>query len=146
MKKNEYTKEQISAVKNVTDSWIPMSVCSYARALTKGMPVNHSDVSNYMKTLPGVGSDKLKDADAYVIDKLETIIEMGMVNKEAKEEVAKAKDAPRPSIQQLLRDKAMEMSIAKVSALGTYSLLGKSNRIERSFGLNCKGSPQYPKN
>ena len=55
MKKNEYTKEQISAVKNVTDSWIPMSVCSYARALTKGMPVNHSDVSNYMKTLPGVG-------------------------------------------------------------------------------------------
>jgi len=112
MKKNEYTKEQISAVKNVTDSWIPMSVCSYARALTKGMPVNHSDVSNYMKTLPGVGSDKLKDADAYVIDKLETIIEMGMVNKEAKEEVAKAKDAPRPSIQQLLRDKAMEMSIA----------------------------------
>ena len=54
MKRNEYTKEQISAIKNLGDTWIPMTVCSYARALVKGMPINHDGISDYLATLPGV--------------------------------------------------------------------------------------------
>ncbi len=111
MKNNSYTKEQISAVKNVNDNWIPMSVCSFARALTKGMPVNHSGMSDYLETLPGVGTNKLKDADQYLIEKLETIIERGMANKEAKQETLKVKDVQRPNIQQLLREKSIAMTV-----------------------------------
>ena len=110
MKNNDYTKEQISAIKNVGDSWIPMTVCSYARALNKGMPVNHNELPKYLDTLPGVGCNKMRDADSYVKEKLEFIIEKGMQVKAEKQEVAKAKDIPRPSIQQLLKEKAMDMT------------------------------------
>jgi hypothetical protein len=110
MKNNDYTKEQISAIKNVSDSWIPMTVCSYARALNKGMPVNHNELPKYLDTLPGVGCNKMRDADSYVKEKLELVIEKGMQVKAEKQEVAKAKDIPRPSIQQLLREKSVEMA------------------------------------
>lgn len=110
MKKNGYTKEQVSAVKNVADTWIPMTVCSYARALVKGMPINHDGISDYLATLPGVGSNTMKDADVYVKEKLEFIIQKGIEVKEEKSENAKAKDAQRPNIQQLLKEKAMDMA------------------------------------
>lgn len=110
MKRNEYTKEQISAIKNLGDTWIPMTVCSYARALVKGMPINHDGISDYLATLPGVSSNVMRDADIYVKEKLELLIEKGMQVNIEKQEVAKAKDIPRPSIQQLLRDKSAQMS------------------------------------
>jgi len=110
MKRNEYTKEQISAIKNLGDTWIPMTVCSYARALVKGMPINHDGISDYLATLPGVGSNVMRDADIYVKEKLELLIEKGMQVTIEKQEVAKSKDIPRPSIQQLLRDKSAQMS------------------------------------
>ena len=110
MKNNNYTKEQISAVRNVSDSWIPMTVCSLSRAMNKGMPKNHSGVPEYLKTLAGVSSNALVDADVYLKNKLETIIEQGLKKKEEKQENSKSKEVNRPSIQQLLREKAVEMA------------------------------------
>ena len=111
MKNNEYTKEQISAVKNVADTWIPMTLCSYCRAQNKGMPSNHPDMAKHLMTLPGVDKSAIIDVDSYIRDKLEIVISHGMVKKEAKVEQEKQKDIPRPSIQQLLRDKSAQMSI-----------------------------------
>lgn len=110
MKNNGYSKEQISAVRNVPDAYIEMSLCSYCRALTRGMPINHKGVSDYIKTLAGVSSKALLDADVYVKNKLETVIEMGLARKEEKKEAEEQKNVFRPNIQQLLREKAVEMA------------------------------------
>ena len=110
MKSNEYTKEQIASVKAVPDSWIPMTVCSYCRALSKGMPVNHKGLTAYLETLAGVANKAMIDADVYVKTKLEEIMERGKSIKQEKEIEEKKKDIPRPNIQQLLREKAAEMT------------------------------------
>ena len=110
MKNNGYTNTDIAAVKAVPDSWIPMSVSGYCRSLTKGMPTNHDGVAAHLETLPGVGSTCMKDADVYVKEKLVEIIERGANIKHEKKVEEKKKDIPRPSIQQLLRDKSAEMA------------------------------------
>ena len=110
MKDNDYTKEQIAAVKAVPDSWIPIIVSAYCRSLAKGMPVNHKDTPAYLETLPGVASNSMMDADVYVKNKIAEIIERGLTIKHEKRVEEKKKDIPRPSIQQLLRDKAAEMA------------------------------------
>jgi hypothetical protein len=110
MKDNGYTKEQIAAVKAVPDSWVSIAVAGYCRALSKGMPVNHNGLPEYLETLPGVGSKAMTDADAYVKEKLAEAIERGKSIKQEKEVEEKKKDIPRPSIQQLLREKAVEMA------------------------------------
>jgi hypothetical protein len=110
MRQNGYTKEQVSAVKNISDVLIPMTVCSYTRALVKGMPVNHSGMTAYLETLPGVSNNTMRDADMYVKEKLEDLIRRGLEVKEAKIEEAKIKDVQRPNIQQLLKEKSMDMA------------------------------------
>ncbi len=110
MKDNEYTKEQIAAVKAVPDSWISIITSAYCRALTKGMPVNHKDTPAYLETLPGIASNCMTDADVYVKEKIAEVIERGLAIKHEKRVEEKKKDIPRPSIQQLLRDKSAEMA------------------------------------
>lgn len=110
MKDNGYTKEQIAAVKAVPDSWVSISVSGYCRALSKGMPVNHKGLPAYLETLAGVSNNSMTDADVYVKQKLEEIIERGKGIKQEKQEEEKKKDIPRPNIQQLLREKAVEMA------------------------------------
>lgn len=110
MKDNGYKKEEISSVKIVPDSWIPIIVSGYCRAMTRGMPVNHNGVPAHLETLPGVTSTAMLDADVYVKRKIEEIIERGKTIKQVKVEEEKKKDIPRPSIQELLRDKSVEMS------------------------------------
>lgn len=110
MKNNGYINADIAAVKTVPDSWIPIIVSGYCRALTKGMPVNHDGIPAHLETLPGVASTSMKDADVYVKEKLVEIIERGSTIKHEKKVEEKKKDIPRPSIQQLLRDKSAEMA------------------------------------
>lgn len=110
MKDNGYTNTDIAAVKAVPDSWVPIIVSGYCRALTRGMPVNHSGLPEYLETLPGVASTCMKDADSYVKQKLTEIIERGSHIKQEKKEEEKKKDVYRPSIQQLLREKSVEMA------------------------------------
>ena len=110
MKDNGYTKEQIASVKVVPDSWVSIIISGYCRALTKGMPVNHEGLPAFLETLPGVSSTCMKDADVYVKTKIEEIIERGTTIKQVKVAEEKKKDIPRPSIQELLRDKSVEMS------------------------------------
>lgn len=111
MKSNEYTNEQIAAVKSVPDNFIPIIVSSYCRALSKGMPTNHVGLTAYLETLPGVSSTAMPDADVYVKSKLVEYIERGLLIKEVKQVEEIKKDVPRPSIQELLRDKSADMSI-----------------------------------
>ena len=128
MKNNEYTKEQISAVRNVSENWIPMTVCSFCRAQNKGMPNNHPDIARHIKTLPGVDNDAITDCDVYIRNKLELVIAQGMIKKEEKLEQEKAKDLPRPSIQQLLRDKSATMSIEIEEFVDDYDYTKSSLR------------------
>lgn len=110
MKDNGYTNTDIAAVKAVPDNWIPMIMSGYCRAMTKGMPVNHPGLPAHLETLPGVASTCMKDSDVYVKAKLVEIIERGSTIKHEKKVEEKKKDIPRPSIQQLLREKSAEMS------------------------------------
>lgn len=110
MKDAGYKKEEIAAVKAVPDSWVPISVSGYCRALSKGMPVNHKGLPAYLETLAGVANNAMTDADVYVKQKLEEIIERGKLIKQEKQEEEKKKDIPRPNIQQLLREKSAEMT------------------------------------
>ena len=110
MKENDYSKEDIAALKLVPDSWIPSTVGGYCRALSKGMPKNHKDVSAFLETLAGIVYKELPDADIYVKKHIEDIVARGKTIKQEKVEEEKKKDIPRPSIQQLLREKAAEMT------------------------------------
>ena len=110
MKEQGYSKEDIASVKAVSDSWVPMTVWAYCRALSKGMPVNHKGLPAYLDTLAGVANNAMMDADEYVKSKLVEVIERGKTVKEEKVEEEKKKDIPRPNIQQLLREKAAEMT------------------------------------
>lgn len=110
MKDSEYTNEQIAAVKSVPDSSISIITCGYCRALTKGMPVNHPGLEKFLDTLAGVSSKAMVDADAYVRKTLEEVIARGLLIKEVKQVEEKKKDIPRPSIQQLLRERSAEMA------------------------------------
>lgn len=110
MRDNGYSKEDITVVRTTPDSWIPIIVCGYCRALSRGMPVNHKGVNNHLKTLVA-GPDSMVDADKYVKQKLAEIIERGKsVKQEKVVEEKKKPDVPRPSIQQLTREKAAEMA------------------------------------
>lgn len=110
MKDNDYTVEQIAAVKAVSDSSISIITCAYSRALAKGMPVNHPGLPKFLETLAGVASTAMLDADAYVRKSLEEVIARGLLIRETKQVEEKKKDIPRPSIQQLLRERSAEMA------------------------------------
>ena len=110
MKDNGYSKEDLQIVKATPDSWVPIIVCGYCRALSKGMPKKHPGVPAYMKTLAGVVGEDLQCPEEYVRNKIAEIIERGKNIKLEKKEDEKKKNVYRPSIQELLREKSVEMA------------------------------------
>ena len=111
MKKNEYNKADIACVKAVPDSYIGITFAGMCRALNKGMPSSHPGLAEYIETLPGVGENAMRDAVVIVREKIAELIERGRVILSEKKEVeVSTKNIYKPSIQELLRDKAFSMT------------------------------------
>ena len=111
MKANDYSKEDIASYKSAPDWRTRSTLAGYVRALTNGMPENHEGVSEYMISMPGLSSDSMKNATDSVKTELESIIEHGKKIKEEKkvEDTIKVTKY-KPTIQQLLFAKSLEMS------------------------------------
>lgn len=110
MKRAGYKKDEISAVRSVPDSYISMTVCSYCRALIKGMPEEHSGLGEYLATLPGVSDTAMPNAKTFVVGKIKEYLEKSKTLKVQKEEKEPKKDVPKQSVQELTRDKAFAMT------------------------------------
>jgi len=110
MKRAGYKKDEISAVRAVPDSYITMTVCSYCRALTKGMPEEHTGMKEYLSTLPGVSDTAMPNAKTYVTEKIKEYLEKSKTIKVEKEEKEPKKDVPKQSVQELTREKAFAMT------------------------------------
>ena len=111
MPSNGYSKEDIRSYKAAEDWRTRSTLGGYVRALSKGMPDNHEGVSAYMKTMPGLMSDKMPSAIEDVKKDIDAIIEIGKKIKKEKAVEEKIKVTKyKPSIQQLLFNKSLEMS------------------------------------
>ena len=113
MLSNGYTKEDVASYKAAPDWRTRSTLGGYVRALSKGMPENHEDVPEYMKTMSGIMNPEkgLKDATEVVRDDIDSIIELGKKIKEEKVEEQKIKVMKyKPSIQELLERKSIEMA------------------------------------
>ena len=111
MKANDYSKEDIKSYKAAEDWRSKGSIASYARALMNGMPENNDGVPAYLDTLPGVSATFVRDASDIVKEEVNKIVEIGSKILEEKKEVEEVQvNKYRPSIQQLLRDKALSMT------------------------------------
>lgn len=111
MPSNGYSKEDIRAYKSAEDWRTKSTLGGYVRALSKGMPDNHEGVSAYMKTMEGLMSDKMPSAIKEVKKDIDSIIEIGKKIKKEQEVEEKIKVTKyKPSIQQLLFNKSLEMS------------------------------------
>lgn len=113
MKKNGYTTEEIKSVRAVPDSYVSISVSGTCKALSRGMPSDHSGIKKYLSGLPGISDDAMPDAVGYVKRKIAEYIELGKNVKQEKEDITDVKkivSSNRPSIQQLTKEKAAEMS------------------------------------
>ena len=111
MPSNGYSKEDIRAYKSAEDWRTKSTLGGYVRALSKGMPDNHEGVSAYMKTMEGLMSDKMPSAIKEVKKDIDSIIEIGKKIKKEKAVEEKINVTKyKPSIQQLLFNKSLEMS------------------------------------
>lgn len=114
MKSNGYKREEISAVRSLPDNMIGISLAGNCRSLTRGMPAYHSGLKEYLATRAGIGENALGDAEQYVRGKIANLIECAKTVKQEKEQeeeaAKKKKDIPRLSVQQLTREKAMDMA------------------------------------
>lgn len=113
MKTNGYTTEEIKSVRAVPDSHVSISVSGTCKALSRGMPSDHSGIKEYLSGLPGISDDAMPDAVGYVKKKIAEYIELGKNVKQEKEDITDVKkivSSYRPSIQQLTKEKAAEMS------------------------------------
>jgi len=110
MKRAGYKKDEISAVRAVPDSYVSMTVCSYCRALVRGMPEEHSGLKDYIATLPGVGENALPNAKQFVAAKIKEYLERAKTIKVEKEEKEPKRDVPKQSVQELTREKAFAMT------------------------------------
>jgi hypothetical protein len=110
MKRAGYKKDEISAVRSVPDSYVSMTVCSYCRALIKGMPEEHVGMKDYLSTLPGVSDTAVPNAKEYVIGKIKEYLSKSTTIKVEKEEKEPKKDVPKQSVQELTREKAFAMT------------------------------------
>ena len=111
MKTNGYSNEDIKSYKAAEDWRTKSTLAGYVRALSKGMPENHDGISEYLDTLTGVSATSLRDASNIVNQQIEEIVAYGKtmkVEKEEEEEITSTKY--KPSIQQLLFNKSLEMS------------------------------------
>ena len=111
MKTNGYSNEDIKSYKSAEDWRTKSTLAGYVRALTKGMPENHHGISEYLDTLDGVSATSLRDASDIVKQQIEEIVAHGRTVKEEQEAENTIEDKKyKPSIQQLLFNKSLEMS------------------------------------
>ena len=111
MKANDYTKEDIKSYKAAEDWRTKSTLAGYVRALSKGMPENHEGISEYFETMPGISATTMQDASDSVRKELEVIISVGSkIKAEKKEEQKIVSTKYKPTIQQLLFNKSLEMS------------------------------------
>jgi hypothetical protein len=148
MKRNEYKKEEISAVKSLPDSAFSIAYAGLCKALLRGMPPYHSGLNEYISTLRGVGENSMRNAVDVVKEKVANYIEQGKLVRTEKKEVEKAKaKVYRPSIQELLREKASEMTEEievfidsfdyKKSSLKSFDPLSMLRKVEAK-GMHAK--------
>lgn len=113
MEKNGYTKEDIRAVKAAPDYEVSITAAICCRLLLDGMPDYNEAEDKYWDTLPGT-IGKLKPVSDFVKDRITIAIEKGKNLKQEKEEKDKEESKKpnlyRPSIQELLRNKAYSMT------------------------------------
>ena len=111
MKANGYSKDDIASYKSAEDWRTKSTLAGYITALGKGMPENHEGVAAYFETLDGISATSLRDVTSVVKQQIEEIVAHGKtmkVEKEEEEEITSTKY--KPSIQQLLFNKSLEMS------------------------------------
>lgn len=111
MKRNEYKKEEIAAVKAAPDSSLGIAYAGLAKALLRGMPAYHSGIKEYLATKPGLSENSVRDAVQIVKEQVAKLIAEGSAIRKEKKEVEEVKkNVYRPSIQELLLEKAVEMT------------------------------------
>jgi protein-tyrosine-phosphatase len=113
MSANEYSKEDIKSYKAAPDWRTRSSLGGSVRALSRGMPENHKDIPEFFKTMEGIMNPEkgLRDVTEEVRNDIDNIIEMGKKIKKEKTEEEKVKVKKyKPSIQELLERKSLEMS------------------------------------
>jgi methyltransferase-like protein len=111
MKDNGYSKEDIKSYKAAEDWRTKSTLAGYVRALSKGMPENHAGIPEYLDTLEGITATSLCDITDSVKGQIEEVISFGKIIKEEKKEEEQEKvNTYKPSIQQLLFNKSLEMS------------------------------------
>jgi len=111
MKANGYSKDDIASYKSAEDWRTKSTLAGYIICLGKGMPENHEGVTEYFETLAGISATSLRDVTSIVKEQIEDIIAHGKTMKivqEEEEEITSTKY--KPSIQQLLFNKSLEMS------------------------------------
>lgn len=111
MKRNGYKKEEIAAVKAAPDSSVGIAYAGLCKALLRGMPSYHTGLKEYLSTLKGVSENAMRDAVEIVKERIAKLIAEGdAIRKEKKEVEEVKKNVYRPSIQELLTEKSVEMS------------------------------------
>jgi hypothetical protein len=111
MKRNEYKKEEIAAAKAAPDSSVGIAYAGLAKSLLRGMPAYHSGIKEYLATKPGLSENSVRDAVQIVKEQVAKLIAEGSVIRKEKKEVEEVKkDVYSPSIQELLLEKAVEMT------------------------------------
>tara|TARA_B110000263_G_scaffold142205_1_gene123446 strand:+ start:1023 stop:2300 length:1278 start_codon:yes stop_codon:yes gene_type:complete len=113
MLSNGYTKEDVASYKAAPDWRTRSTLGGSVRALSRGMPENHKGIPEYFKTMDGIMNPEkgLKDVTQEVRNDIDAIIEMGKKIKKEKAEEQKVKVMKyKPSIQELLERKSIEMA------------------------------------
>jgi len=112
MGKNGYTNEEIKLAKIPPESSLSVTCAICSRLLLDGMPDFNQKEDDYWQTLPGTGGH-ITPISEFIRKQVTTAIARGKEMREAKEEVEKEeqkKNKYRPSIQELLRLKALSMT------------------------------------
>ena len=113
MLSNGYTKEDVASYKAAPDWRTRATLGGSVRALSRGMPENHEGIPEYFKTMSGIMNPEkgLKDVSEEVRNDIDEIIEIGKKIKKEKAEEQKTKVKKyKPSIQELLENKSIEMA------------------------------------
>ena len=111
MKDNGYSKEDIKSYKAAEDWRTKSTLAGYVKAKAKGMPENCEGITEYFETLPGISATTLRDVTVTIKEQIEEIIVHGKkIKKENQVEEEITSTKYKPSIQQLLFNKSLEMS------------------------------------
>lgn len=113
MKRNKFSKEDISIIKNAPPSSIPMTAGKFIRALDQGMPSTHPNEKEYLKNLPFIPigyKPKVRDAHDIIKEELYSILRFLKTNGKASN--VSVKKGPKISIQDRLKNK-VEQEVIK---------------------------------